>query len=62
MTGMMSIKSDEGRPLGVKPNLLVVGPSNRSAAQSLIEVQKLANGADNPNYKAVEVLVVPWLA
>ncbi len=57
----MAFKSDEGRPLGIKPNMLVVGPSNRAAAMALIEVQKEAGGADNPNYKAVEVVVAPWL-
>ncbi len=62
MASMMGLKSDEGRPLGVNPTVLVVGPSNRSAAKQLVEVEKLASGADNPNYKAVEVLVVPWLA
>lgn len=58
---MMSFKSDQGRPLGVNPNLLVTGPKNRAAAKALIEAQQKANGASNPNYKAVEVLVVPWL-
>lgn len=61
LVAMGSLKSDEGKPLGIKPNLLVVGPTNRAAAKSLIEVDRLANGASNPNYKAVEVLVVPWL-
>ncbi|EOW9251042.1 TPA: Mu-like prophage major head subunit gpT family protein, partial [Vibrio cholerae] len=58
---MMEFKSDKGRPLGIKPSLLVVGPSNRAAARALIETERKANGADNQNYKAVELLVVPWL-
>ncbi len=62
VTAMMSFKSDKGRPLGINPSILVVGPSNRAAARALIEVEKKTGGADNPNYKAVEVLVVPWLA
>jgi len=62
VAGMMGIKSDKGRPLGINPNLLVVGPSNRAAAKALVEAQTKANGASNPNYKAVDVLVVPWLA
>ncbi|XAG86523.1 Mu-like prophage major head subunit gpT family protein [bacterium 19MO03SA05] len=61
MQKMMEFKSDKGRPLGIKPSVLVVGPSNRAAARALIEVEKKANGGDNPNYKAVELLVVPWL-
>jgi len=58
---MMSLKSDEGRPLGIRPNLLLCGPSNRAAARSLIDTEKLASGADNPNFKEVEVLVTPYL-
>ncbi len=60
--GMMSLKSDKGRPLGIDPDVLVVGPSNRSKAKALIEAMQKANGASNTNYQAVEVLVVPWLA
>ncbi len=59
---MMEFKSDEGRPLGVKPTLLVVGPSNRAAAKTVIESERLASGASNTNFKAVEVLVTPYLA
>ncbi len=60
MAAMGAFKSDKGRPLGIMPDLLVVGPSNRSAAKRVVEVQQ-KDGGDNPNYKAVEVLVVPWL-
>ncbi|WP_417656185.1 Mu-like prophage major head subunit gpT family protein [Pseudidiomarina aestuarii] len=61
LEAMMGLKSDEGRPLGVRPNLLVVGPKNRAKANNVIEVMNKEGGASNPNYKAVEVLVVPWL-
>lgn len=61
IAAMMSTKNDEGRPLGVKPTLLVVGPSLRDKANAVVLSQKLANGADNPNYKVVDVLVCPWL-
>lgn len=59
---MGSLKSDEGRPLGIMPKLLVVGPSNRAAAMKVIEAAQKAGGESNTNYKAVEILVVPWLA
>lgn len=62
LAAMMGFKSDEGRPLGVNPNILVTGPANRAKAKKVIEKARLANGEDNHNYKAVEVLVVPWLA
>ncbi|MCG9624636.1 Mu-like prophage major head subunit gpT family protein [Vibrio mediterranei] len=58
---MMEFKSDQGRPLGIMPNLLVVGPSNRAAAKALIEALNTDGGKSNTNYKAVDVLVVPWL-
>ncbi len=62
LQAMMALKSDEGRPLGIMPSLLVVGPTNRAAAKTVIEVEKNAAGADNINYKAVDILVVPWLS
>lgn len=58
---MMAFKSDEGRPLGVKPSHLVVGPSNRASALSVVQNERLANGESNKNYKAVDILIVPWL-
>lgn len=62
IAAMMSLKNDEGEPLGIKPNLLVVGPSNRAAARALIEAETLAAGASNTNYKAVELYVCEWLS
>ncbi len=58
---MERFKSDEGRALRVKPTLLVCGPSNRAAAQAVVGTRTLAGGGDNPNYQAVEILVVPEL-
>lgn len=62
VAAMQAFKSDEGRPLGVNPSLLVVGPSNRAAGKALIEAETLASGASNTNFKAVELYVCPWLA
>jgi len=62
MVAMMGQKADGGRPLVVSPSLLVVPPALRAAAGSLIEAQLVGGGNSNPNYKAVEVLVCPWLA
>jgi phage major head subunit gpT-like protein len=61
VTAMMGLKSDEGRPLSVRPNILLCGPSNWSAARDLFETQFLASGATNPNYQAVKVMVTPYL-
>lgn len=58
---MMAFRSDEDRPLGIKPNLLVCGPSNRAAANALIEAQFVGGGNSNTNFKAVDLLVTEWL-
>ncbi len=58
---LSSFKSDKGRPLGNMPDLLVVGPKNRAKAKAVVEAENKAQGESNINYKAVEVLVVPWL-
>lgn len=62
MAAMMQAKADGGRPLGIKPTTLVVPPALRADAMALIEAQLTTGGASNPNYKAVEVIVSPWLA
>ncbi len=62
MAAMMGFKSDQGRPLGINPNKLYVGPSNRANAKAVVEAMLNENGGSNVNYKAVEVVVVPWLA
>ncbi|MBQ1782886.1 MAG: Mu-like prophage major head subunit gpT family protein [Gammaproteobacteria bacterium] len=59
---MGSLKSDEGRPLGIMPKLLLVSANNRAAAAKVIEAAQKTGGESNTNYKAVEILVVPWLA
>lgn len=58
---MMKFKGDGLRQLGIVPDLLVVGPDLRAAASELLLSERLANGASNPNYKAVDLLVTPWL-
>lgn len=58
---MISQKSDDGRPLGIRPTLLVVPPSLRDAANAVIKAERSANGATNTNLNAVDILVCPWL-
>ncbi len=59
---MAEFKRDGGDPLGCMPTLLVVPPALRASANEVIEVMNKDGGASNPNYKAVEVMVCPWLA
>lgn len=57
-----SMKGDYGRPLGIKPRLLVVPPALESAALKIVNNDLGANGETNEWKGTAEVLVVPWLA
>lgn len=59
---MIGMKGDYGKPLGIMPNLLVVGPGNEEAARTLLMSEKLDGGGTNPWKGTAELLVVPWLA
>ena len=58
---LMGMKGDHGRPLGVNPRLLVVGPSNEKEGLELINAERNAAGATNVYRGTAELLVVPWL-
>ncbi|ECW0121649.1 head protein [Salmonella enterica subsp. enterica] len=58
---MCQFKSDSGRPMRIRPSLLVVPQSLRSKARAIIEKEFLSNGESNPNFKIVDILVSPWL-
>ena len=59
---METFNADGGRPLGITPTLLVVPPTLRSAAEELLLAMQKASGASNTNYKAVDLLVTPWVS
>ncbi len=58
---MMAFKSDAGKPLGIMPNLLLVGPSNEAAALNVVTAERLANGATNIYRNSATVVTCPWL-
>ncbi|WP_421793970.1 Mu-like prophage major head subunit gpT family protein [Hydrocarboniphaga effusa] len=58
---MRGLKGDNGRPLRVRPTVIMVGTSQESAAESIFLVKTLANGGDNPLYNQVKVIVNPFL-
>lgn len=60
-TGLMSLKGDNGKPLGVRPTLLVCGPSNEKAALDVLQAERLANGATNVYRNTAKLIVTPWL-
>lgn len=59
---MMAFKNDAGKPLGIMPNLLLVGPSNEKAALDVVTAERLANGASNVYRNTAVVVTCPWLA
>lgn len=62
MAAMMAFKNDNGQPLGIKPTVLVVPPSLRAAALTLLNAETINNGESNINRNAVDLIVAPWLA
>ena len=58
---MRGLKGDGGRPLDLKATLLVIPTTHRGAANEVVAVQRLASGADNPNFNIVKVLDTAWL-
>ncbi|WP_420132614.1 Mu-like prophage major head subunit gpT family protein [Rhodopseudomonas sp.] len=58
LTGM---KGDYGKPLGIVPDLLVVGSSNEGAGRAILQSQLINGGESNKWAGTAELLVVPWL-
>lgn len=52
---------DHGRPLGIRPTVLLVTPGLEIAARKLVSASTLANGAENVMKGLVEVQSSPWL-
>ena len=61
-TALMSLKGENGKPLGVRPSLLVVPPSLEGAALQLLQAEKNANGSTNIYQNTAQLLVTPWLS
>lgn len=60
-SAMKGFKSDEGRPLNIRPTHILVGPSRLDEAEALFSRQNDAAGAGNVLYRAVEIIETPWL-
>ena len=58
---LRAMETDGGKKLGMKPTLLVVGPSNEAAAQRLVKAMNDASGASNIHYGKCDLLVSPYL-
>ncbi len=51
----------DGSPMSLVPRVLVCGLELRAAAEQLVDIQFLANGASNVRYKRCDLLVLPRL-
>ncbi|EAS0616100.1 head protein [Salmonella enterica] len=60
-TAMTQFKTDSGRPMNVRPTMLVVPTALRNNARKLLDREYLENGESNPDYKLLDYLVTPWL-
>jgi phage major head subunit gpT-like protein len=61
-TAMMELKGDNGKPLGVRPTLLVVAPGDEGAALEVLTSERNANGATNVYRNTAKPLITSWLA
>jgi phage major head subunit gpT-like protein len=65
---MMSVKNADGRPLGIRPNLLLVPPVLEAQAREILQAQFIVGDPTNGGYKTniwqgtADLLVVPELA
>jgi phage major head subunit gpT-like protein len=56
-TTMMKFKDESGRPLNVKPNVLLVPPAQEDVANALMTVDRLEDGKPNPYKGTAKVQV-----
>ncbi|MDM8181261.1 Mu-like prophage major head subunit gpT family protein [Marinobacter salarius] len=61
-TAMMNFKADGGRPMGVRPTLLVVPPTLEQSAFEVLKAGRDAAGATNVYQNTANLLVTPWLS
>lgn len=56
---LQSLTDYYGKPLAIakKKLVLVVGPSNRATAKSIVSLDTLSGGGGNPNYGEAEVII-----
>ncbi|MGR3435265.1 MAG: Mu-like prophage major head subunit gpT family protein [Shimia sp.] len=61
-TAMRTLTADGGRPLGIKPTMILVPPTLQAQAEKLFKAMTGDAGASNTLYDAVEIHVVDWLS
>jgi phage major head subunit gpT-like protein len=61
-SAMMSFKGDNGKPLGIRPSLLVVPPSLDGDGRAILLSERDAAGATNQWRNTAQLLTTSWLA
>ncbi|MFZ4605218.1 MAG: Mu-like prophage major head subunit gpT family protein [Caulobacter sp.] len=59
---MSAMRGDEGTPLGIKPDTLVVGPALEEAALQLLNAERTADDTSNVWKGTAKLIISPWLA
>ncbi|MGC0151196.1 Mu-like prophage major head subunit gpT family protein [Chromobacterium vaccinii] len=60
-TAMKKFKDDEGRPLNISPNVLLVPPALEDDANLLMTTERFEDGKPNPYRNTATVVAAPWL-
>ncbi|MEN2427255.1 Mu-like prophage major head subunit gpT family protein [Chromobacterium vaccinii] len=60
-TAMKKLRDDEGRPLNIAPNVLLVPPALEDDANLLMTTERFEDGKPNPYRNTATVVVAPWL-
>lgn len=60
-TAMKKFKDEDGRPLNITPNVLLVPPALEDVANALMTVDKLEDGKPNPYKGTAKVVCAAWL-
>ena len=58
---MMSFKADGGFPLGIRPDTLIVAPSQEAVALEIVNTEYGTGGISNPWKGTAELIVTPYL-
>lgn len=58
---MMGFRGDGLRKLGIMADTMLVGSSNRVAAEAILAKEMINGGDSNPNYRRLELIVTPWM-
>lgn len=59
-TAMRRFVDQKNRPLSIEPTHLLIPPELEGAAKDILQAERLASGASNTEYKAVEMVVSPY--